>query len=221
MVAFKFTAPSHLSCSLWNLRTGEGGGGDGGGSSANSRSLSRPLFELVMHQGDRMEASSDPPPSLPRPGKKRQMLHAVDHTEKGKSDSTRGETVFFSLPILVNCSARTINVIVFNCLRRMSVTFKMVSRDDKSCQASWAWSPPVVESVARSFGYFGKRPSSFLRPCPPEFRRDTAYIIFFHQTSNNGICKESVARETIRNRICNREWIFRIFDRISVTGFTC
>lgn len=128
-----------------------------------------------------------PPPSLPRPGKKRQMLHAVDHTEKGKSDSTRGETVFFSLPILVNCSARTINVIVFNCLRRMSVTFKMVSRDDKSCQASWAWSPPVVESVARSFGYFGKRPSSFLRPCPPEFRRDTAYIILFHQTSSNGI----------------------------------
>lgn len=121
---------------------------DGDGSSANSRSLSRPLFDvLVMHRGDRMEASSDPH-SLPVRVKRGRCSTGGSHG-KGKEQFDRGETVFFSLPILVNCSARTINVIVFNCLRRMSVTFKMVSRGDKSWRASWAWSPPVVESVAR------------------------------------------------------------------------
>lgn len=55
----RLTSPHELS---WLFMESLDDGEDGGGSSANSRSLSRPLFELVMYRGDRMEASSDPSP---------------------------------------------------------------------------------------------------------------------------------------------------------------
>lgn len=107
-----------------------------------------PAIRCACNASRRQDGSLEWPPSLPVRVKRGRCSTGGSHG-KGKEQFDRGETVFFSLPILVNCSARTINVIVFNCLRRMSVTFKMVSRGDKSWRASWAWSPPVVESVAR------------------------------------------------------------------------
>lgn len=104
-----------------------------------------PAIRCACNASRRQDGSLEWPPSLPVRVKRGRCSTGGSHG-KGKEQFDRGETVFFSLPILVNCSARTINVIVFNCLRRMSVTFKMVSRGDKSWRA---WSPPVVESVAR------------------------------------------------------------------------
>lgn len=150
----------------------------------------------------RQDGSLEWPPPSPVQVKRGRCSTSGSHG-KGKERFGRGETVFFSLPILVNCSARTINVIVFNCLRRMSVTFKMVSRDDKSWRASWAWSPPVVESVARLATW---KPALLFRRCLPEFRQDIAYN-FASNWSNATLAfgnESNSWNDSLRNRIT--EW---------------